>query len=184
MTATPPLIELTGITKRYGGVLACDFVDLSVHAVEVHALLGENGAKLLSVSGFAVRPRRPRPGRREPDGIDLTVRAGEILGLRGLLGAGRAKAEIHQLLADITGTGIGVLLASSELPELVRVCDRVVVLRSGRSVAELDTSQTGEAELLAAAMGERTPEDRGESSRVEMGHFPPWREIRGERPNR
>jgi ribose transport system ATP-binding protein len=65
-----------------------------------------------------------------------------------------AKAEIYQLLGQAAGEGIGVLLASSELAELVGVCDRVIVLRAGRSVRELDTSDMTEAELLAAAMGE------------------------------
>jgi ribose transport system ATP-binding protein len=65
-----------------------------------------------------------------------------------------AKAEIYQLLGRLADQGIGVLLASSELAELVGVCDRVIVLRGGRSVAELATAQAGEAELLAASMGE------------------------------
>ncbi|GAA2331994.1 ribose ABC transporter ATP-binding protein RbsA [Saccharopolyspora halophila] len=253
----------------------------------------EVGEDLLNVRGLVVHPRRPRVGRREPGGVDLTVRRGEIVGLCGLLGSGRtellealfgagppgawegevlldgrpvrpggprralnqgiafvpedrrgsglvlehsvlantvlsvlgklgvaglvrrraevgatarsverlkvklgrmtdpvgtlsggnqqkvvfgrmllteprllllddptrgvdigAKAEIYQLLGEIAERGIGVLLASSELPELVGACHRVVVLRGGRSVAEFDTSAAGEAELLAAAMGE------------------------------
>jgi ribose transport system ATP-binding protein len=65
-----------------------------------------------------------------------------------------AKAEIYQLLGEAAQQGIGVLLASSELAELVGVCDRVVVLSGGRSVRELDTRQAGEADLLAASMGE------------------------------
>ena len=65
-----------------------------------------------------------------------------------------AKAEIYQLLGEAAQQGIGVLLASSELAELVGVCDRVVVLSDGRSVRELDTRQAGEADLLAASMGE------------------------------
>lgn len=44
MSTAPPLVEMTGVTKRYGGVLACDGVDLTIRAGEVHALLGENGA--------------------------------------------------------------------------------------------------------------------------------------------
>jgi ribose transport system ATP-binding protein len=47
-----------------------------------------------------------------------------------------------------------VLLASSEPAELVGLCDRVVVLHDGRSGRELDTHDAGEAELLAAAMGD------------------------------
>ena len=40
MSATSPLVEMIGVTKRYGGVLACDDVDLTVRGGEVHALLG------------------------------------------------------------------------------------------------------------------------------------------------
>jgi ribose transport system ATP-binding protein len=68
-----------------------------------------------------------------------------------------AKAEIYQLLGRAAERGIGVLLASSELAELVGVCDRVIVLRGGRNVAELATARAGEADLLAASMGEVVP---------------------------
>jgi ribose transport system ATP-binding protein len=65
-----------------------------------------------------------------------------------------AKSEIYRLLGELAGQGIGVLLASSELPELVGVCDRVVVLRDGRDVASFSTAESSEGDLLAAAMGE------------------------------
>ena len=39
-----PLVALRGITKRYGGLLANDGIDLAIGRGEVHALLGENGA--------------------------------------------------------------------------------------------------------------------------------------------
>ncbi|MGH3657805.1 MAG: sugar ABC transporter ATP-binding protein, partial [Micromonosporaceae bacterium] len=48
-----------------------------------------------------------------------------------------AKAEIYQLLRNLAAGGMGILLASSELPELIGVCDRILVLRRGKVVADL-----------------------------------------------
>jgi ribose transport system ATP-binding protein len=64
-----------------------------------------------------------------------------------------AKAEIYGLLARAAEQGMGILLASSEPAELLGVCDRVIVLRGGRSVRELDTREVSESDLLAASMG-------------------------------
>ncbi|WP_028925833.1 sugar ABC transporter ATP-binding protein [Pseudonocardia acaciae] len=63
-----------------------------------------------------------------------------------------AKAEIYRLLGQAAAQGVGVLLASSEPAELIGVCDRVIVLSGGRNVAELNTAEVTEAELLAATM--------------------------------
>ena len=40
----PPTLELRGMNKRYGDVLACDGVDLDLAPGEIHGILGENGA--------------------------------------------------------------------------------------------------------------------------------------------
>jgi ABC-type sugar transport system ATPase subunit len=64
-----------------------------------------------------------------------------------------AKQEIHQLIRDRAAAGGAVLVASSELPELQALCDRILVLREGRIVAELARRNDGfDAEEIAAAM--------------------------------
>jgi ABC-type sugar transport system ATPase subunit len=60
------------------------------------------------------------------------------------------KREIYGLIDGLAGGGAAVVLVSSELPELLGLCDRIVVLREGRLVREFDRGATEEA--LAAAM--------------------------------
>jgi len=64
-----------------------------------------------------------------------------------------AKAEIHRLLEELAAGGTAILLISSELPELMRLSDRVVVLRQGRQVGELDREQFSQAALLRLMAG-------------------------------
>lgn len=75
-----------------------------------------------------------------------------------------AKSEIYRLLARLTAEGVSVLFASSELPELIGVCDRIAVLREGRIVAEMDSAEATEESLLAAAGMEHAPHDDGGTS--------------------
>ncbi|MGH3716595.1 MAG: ATP-binding cassette domain-containing protein, partial [Micromonosporaceae bacterium] len=70
-----------------------------------------------------------------------------------------AKAEIYRLLHRLAATGVGILLTSSELPELLGVCDRIVVLRRGASVADVPRSAATQEGILAAAMATRTKEE-------------------------
>ncbi len=63
-----------------------------------------------------------------------------------------AKGEIYAQLRKLAGQGLGVLVASSELPELVGLCDRVVVMRAGRSVAEF-SADIDERRILEEATG-------------------------------
>jgi ribose transport system ATP-binding protein len=64
-----------------------------------------------------------------------------------------AKGEIYARLRELAGEGLGVLVASSEMPELLGICDRIVVLRGGRTVAEFDGG-VDEHTVLTAAAGE------------------------------
>jgi galactofuranose transport system ATP-binding protein len=61
-----------------------------------------------------------------------------------------AKAEIQRIIKKLAEDGLGVLMISSEIEEVVEGSDRVFVLRDGRSVAELAHSQASEAAVMAA----------------------------------
>ena len=65
-----------------------------------------------------------------------------------------AKAEIYRILRALADDGVTIVLASSELPEVLGLADRVLVLREGRLVAELDGRTAGEeAVMREAAIG-------------------------------
>lgn len=64
-----------------------------------------------------------------------------------------AKAEIYQLLRQLAASGKGILVISSELPELLALADRIIVIRRGKITGTLDAGKTSEEELLALATG-------------------------------
>jgi monosaccharide-transporting ATPase len=61
-----------------------------------------------------------------------------------------AKTEIQSLINELADEGLGVLMISSELDELTEGCDRVIVLRDGRTVAELPHEQIDQGAIMAA----------------------------------
>jgi rhamnose transport system ATP-binding protein len=64
------------------------------------------------------------------------------------------KAEVHRLMSNLAAEGVAVLMVSSELPEVLGMADRVLVMREGRLVAELDRSRATEESVMFAAMGQ------------------------------
>ncbi len=65
-----------------------------------------------------------------------------------------AKVEIYELINALTADGRGVLLVSSELPEVLGICDRVLVMSRGRLVGELDHSEATQDAVMALAVKE------------------------------
>ena len=64
------------------------------------------------------------------------------------------KAEVHHLLTDLARSGVAVLMISSELPEVLGVADRILVMREGRLVAEFSHADASEEAIMSAAMGQ------------------------------
>ncbi|MFV0252860.1 MAG: sugar ABC transporter ATP-binding protein [Beutenbergiaceae bacterium] len=66
-----------------------------------------------------------------------------------------AKSEIYTAIDSLTRDGMAVLLISSEMPEILGLCDRVAVIRAGRLVAEYTGDEASEELLMAAASESR-----------------------------
>jgi simple sugar transport system ATP-binding protein len=64
-----------------------------------------------------------------------------------------SKYDIHGLLRSLAARGLGIIVISDDLPELMACCNRIVVMRDGRIVRELKTSETTEAKLGEIATG-------------------------------
>ena len=62
-----------------------------------------------------------------------------------------AKYEIYQLILDLANKGKTVLMVSSEMPELLGVCDRIVVMSGGRVAGEVDAGDTTQEEIMTLA---------------------------------
>jgi len=62
-----------------------------------------------------------------------------------------AKSEIHRILRDLATSGVGIVVVSSELPELIGLCDRVLVVREGRISGEVEDETLTEENIVRLA---------------------------------
>jgi len=58
-----------------------------------------------------------------------------------------SKAEIHAIIADLAAQGLGVIVISDDLPEILCTCHRILVMRAGRLVEDIAAGRVGEADL-------------------------------------
>lgn len=64
-----------------------------------------------------------------------------------------AKAEIHRIIGELAQRGLAILLISSELPELLGMCDRIAVMHAGRIVGTVDRSEATQEKVMELALG-------------------------------
>jgi rhamnose transport system ATP-binding protein len=75
-----------------------------------------------------------------------------------------AKVEVHHLIDDLAGKGMAIILISSDLPEVLAMSDRILVMREGRQMAIFDHAEATQERVLSAAMGQSNdlfPEGEG-----------------------
>jgi ABC-type sugar transport system ATPase subunit len=68
-----------------------------------------------------------------------------------------AKAEIHKLLRELAGQGVAIVVISSDLPEVLSISDRILIMRSGEIVGELASSEASEEKIMKMATVGRDP---------------------------
>ena len=118
--------------------MAADYVrqlDIRTPTVEqeVNNLSGGNQQKVVVAKWLATRPRiliLDEPTR----GIDVG-----------------AKAEVHALMSRLAVAGVSILMISSELPEILGMSDRILVVRQGRISAEFSRQEASQEKIMAAA---------------------------------
>jgi ABC-type sugar transport system ATPase subunit len=106
----------------------------------VEALSGGNQQKVVIAKWLATKPRvliLDEPTR----GVDIG-----------------AKVEVHRIISDLAASGLGIILISSELPEVLAMSDRIVVLHEGRMSAEIPRSEATEERVMYAATGQTAEE--------------------------
>ncbi|MGX1584561.1 sugar ABC transporter ATP-binding protein [Microbacterium sp. NPDC055502] len=110
-------------------------LEVKTHALDTVAatLSGGNQQKVVLAKWLATQPRVlliDEPTR----GIDVGT-----------------KSEVHRLLSQLAGQGMGILMISSELPEVLGMADRVLVMREGRITAEIPRSEATSENVMFAA---------------------------------
>jgi rhamnose transport system ATP-binding protein len=105
----------------------------------VSALSGGNQQKVVISKWLASKPRvliLDEPTR----GIDIG-----------------AKVEVHRIISELAASGLGIILISSDLPEVLAMADRVIVMHEGRVTAELTHGEATQERVMFAATGQSHP---------------------------
>lgn len=102
---------------------------------QVAALSGGNQQEVVLAKWLATRPRilvLDEPTR----GVDIG-----------------AKVEVHRIISELAATGLGIILISSDLTEVLAMSDRIIVLHEGRITAEIPRGEASEERVMFAATG-------------------------------
>ena len=65
-----------------------------------------------------------------------------------------AKQEIHSLMSDLAQQGVAIIMISSEMPEILGMSDRIVVMHEGRVKGELTRAEASQERIMQMAIGE------------------------------
>jgi ABC-type uncharacterized transport system ATPase subunit len=151
----PYRLELTGITKRFPGVLANDNVTFAVKPGEIHALLGENGAGKSTLVKMIYGIMQPDAGEMRWDGVPVTVanpKAARKLGI-GMVFQHFSLFEALTVLENIA-LGMDAKIPSRELEARIRevMAKYGLLLDPHRTVATLSVGERQRIEIVRALL--------------------------------
>jgi rhamnose transport system ATP-binding protein len=120
------------LTDEFGGRME---IKASSWEQAVNSLSGGNQQKVVLAKWLATRPEiliMDEPTK----GIDVAT-----------------KARVHEFISQLAEAGLAIILISSELPEILGMADRIVVMHEGKVTARLEREEASSEKLIKAAMG-------------------------------
>ena len=109
----------------------------------VNTLSGGNQQRVVLAKGLATKP-------------DILILNGPTVGVD--IGS---KHDIHEILHRLAGDGMGIIVISDDIPEILLNCNRILVMRQGRIESELDPATTSEESLAAMIAAQPRSQTRG-----------------------
>ena len=70
-----------------------------------------------------------------------------------------AKADVHRLVDELAASGMAIIVISSDLPEVLAMSDRILVMREGRSMGIFSRAEADQEMIMTAAMGQKSADD-------------------------
>jgi simple sugar transport system ATP-binding protein len=128
--------RVTGQVNQWVGSLRIKTADPNLPA---KTLSGGNQQRVVLAKWLASKPR-------------LMILNGPTVGVD--IGS---KDELHGMMKQLAGDGMGLLVISDDLPELLQTCNRILLMRHGRIVEEIRTEDTDENKLTAKLIEEKAP---------------------------
>ena len=71
-----------------------------------------------------------------------------------------AKYSIYEIMNELAANGYAIIMVSSEMPEVLGMADRIVVMKSGHVTVEFDNKEVSQEMIMAASLGEQRKEAR------------------------
>jgi len=135
-------------TSRYGFVQPRPFAELAAGMIRRLDIRPADPVKQIELLSGG-NQQKAVLGRLLVDTLDVFILDEPTHGIDIL-----AKQDLLKVLREVSAQGKAVVFISSELPELMAVSDRILVLRGGQVVLEADPRSVGEREIMGAASGE------------------------------